>query len=231
MIITIDGPSASGKTTIARMLARKLGFYYLSSGLLFRGLAYVLVHEFNYKKSDLQNPQKKDILAALNPETLVYAYDRQNGEQLFFNTKNITNFLRDEETGQDASMIATSQIVRDELIRVLHHIADSHDLIAEGRDMGTIVFAQADVKFYLTASLEVRAGRFLKDQAKRGTAISFQEACHYISSKDQRDMSREIAPLSISKGAIVIDDSDLSQAETMSAIEHEIQRRTIETPF
>lgn len=224
MIITIDGPTASGKTTVARMLAQQLHFYYLSSGLLFRGLAYILAHEFHYDDAAMRNPRQEDIKHSLDPKRFMYRYDAQSAEQLLFDNKNITGQLRDKKITEYASLLGADLIVRNELALLQRHIADHHDLVAEGRDMGSVIFAQADVKFFLTASLLVRAGRWQHDQHAKGRDISLDEAQKEIEDRDERDTNRAIAPLIIPHNAIIIDDSNLSKEEVITLMMNHIQR-------
>lgn len=224
MIITIDGPTASGKTTIARILARKLNFYYLSSGLLFRGLAYTLVHEYRYQEEQLQNPRQEDIEKILQEKRLTYKYAPGTNEQLFLDGANITALLRDKKISQYSSMIATNIIVRTALAEFQHEIADDHNLVAEGRDMGSIIFPQASVKFYLTASLAARAERWRKDQDAKGRTLSFEQAQEEVKNRDERDANRIVAPLCIPENAIIIDDSVLSKEEVLALMEKEIQK-------
>lgn len=215
MIITIDGPTASGKTTVARMLAHTLGYYYLSSGLLFRGLAYALIHEYDYTQQSLAHPQQEDVDRALKEGRFTYHYDAESAEQLFFDGQNIAPLLRSEFISQSASIIATDAYVRHKLIDLQHTIANAHNVVAEGRDMGTIVFPHAQVKFFLTASLDVRATRWQNDRRAHGKIISFQEALHDVQSRDERDMHRSLAPLRIPEGAALIDDSCRPKEEVL----------------
>lgn len=224
MIITIDGPAASGKTTISRMLARKLDFYYLSSGLLFRGLAYTLIHEYRYQEEQLNNPRKEDIERIFQEKRLAYAYDPNSGEQIFLDGINITLLLRDKKISQYSSMIATNNDVRSALALLQHDIARNHNLIAEGRDMGSIIFPNATVKFYLTASLAVRAERWRIDQESKGRILSTDQALIEVASRDKRDANRALAPLCIPQNAIIIDDSDLSKEKVLALMENEIQK-------
>ncbi len=224
MIITIDGPTASGKTTAARTLAQRLGYYYLSSGLLFRGLAYVLENEFHYREENMRNPRKADIDAAVAHDRFMYRYDAIHNEQLFFDTKNITPFLRDKKITDYSSILATNNDVRQALVTLQHYLANSHDLVAEGRDTGSVVFPHAQVKFFLTASLEVRAARWQKDQEAKGKNITLDQARAAVEARDQRDCNRAIAPLCVPGGAIVIDDSLLSKEEVLALMMKAIHR-------
>ncbi len=216
MIITIDGPTASGKTSIARMLAKHLDFYYISSGMLFRGLAYILVHEFRYNAESLMHARQEDVQRAVDPERLVYLYTKQNGEQLFFDGVNISNQLRDKKITEYASLLGAQEIVRDALVHLQHCLATHHNIIAEGRDTGSIIFPQATVKFYLTASQSIRAGRWYSDQKLKGRELSLEQAQLEVQERDERDMNRVIAPLVIPKNAIIIDDSELLKEQVLA---------------
>jgi cytidylate kinase len=224
MIITIDGPTASGKTTIARLLAKKLGYYYLSSGLLFRGLAYVLVHDFFYTPDQLKNPREGDIAKALDLNNLVYSYDAQQGEQLIVNGKNITSELRSPAISQYSSIIGTNAMIRTALAAAQHRIADHYDLVAEGRDMGSVIFPNAQIKFFLTASVDVRAERWQKDQIAQGKKISLEEARGQIKIRDERDINRVLAPLCVPDGAIIIDDSAYNQQQVLEKMMHYVKK-------
>jgi cytidylate kinase len=221
MIITIDGPTASGKTSIARMLAQHLDFYYISSGMLFRGLAYILVHEFRYNAESLMHARQEDVQRAVDPERLIYLYTKPNGEQLFFDGVNISNQLRDKKITEYASLLGAQEIVRDALVHLQHCLATHHNIIAEGRDTGSIIFPQAAVKFYLTASLMVRAQRWYSDQKAKGRELSLETAHAEVQKRDERDMNRAIAPLVIPQKAVIVDDSNLSKEQVITLmLEH-----------
>ncbi len=223
MIITIDGPTASGKTTVARALAKKLDYYYLSSGLLFRGLAHSLVHDFFYNPEELKNPREEDIAKALDTHSFIYSYDANNGEQLIINGKNITHELRNQAISQYSSIIGTNLKVRAALASLQHRLADHHNLVAEGRDMGSAIFPHAHIKFYLTASLEARSIRWQKDQHAKGKLISQADARHEVKIRDDRDINRQVAPLCIPEGAIIVDDSDLDQDQVLELMMQQIK--------
>lgn len=218
MIITIDGPTASGKTTVARMLARHLHYYYLSSGMLFRGLAYILVHEFRYDAHAIERVRAENVQRALDSQRLIYSYSQAVGEQLFFDDVNISNQLRDKKITEYASILATQQIVRDALIALQHRIADHHTIVVEGRDTGSVIFPHADVKFFLTASLETRAQRWYHDQKAKSRQISLDQAHAEVQERDERDMNRPLAPLVIPNNALVIDDTHLSKEQVLERI-------------
>lgn len=218
MIITIDGPTASGKSTVARMVAHELGFYYLASGMLFRALAYVLIHDRGYSINKLAVACVPDLDAYMTADSFLYTYDPINHEQVFYKEKALTPWLKTPEIDQAASLISADVRVRDYLLAMQHTIASSHDVVADGRDCGSVVFPQADLKIFLIADLEVRAERWQKDQRVRGVLISFECAKEELNIRDERDSSRKIAPLIIPRDAIIIDSSHLQAQQVVAQI-------------
>lgn len=213
MIITIDGPTASGKSTVARILATKLGYYYICSGLLFRALAYVLMHAKEYTQETIAHATVEDSTFVL--ERLVYRYDNQYHERVFFENQDITKFLKESTIDAASSIIATNLEVREFLCAFQRQLATKHNVVVDGRDVGSVVFPTADYKFYLTADPEVRALRWQLQQRKRGFSVSLQEATKIISERDNRDSQRDIAPLIVPEGAIVIDNSSMDAYQTV----------------
>lgn len=218
MIITIDGPTGSGKSSAARGLAERLNFYCLSSGFLYRALAYVLLNHFGYTKETLSNATEEDISKALDPNNFKYEMSVQSCGVVTFKGHDITGFLKSDVVSQGASIIATNELVRQKLTDLQRALAKNKDFILEGRDSGSVVFNDADVKFYLTAELGKRAERWQEVQKKRGEEITFQQAKEHIKERDTRDQEREISPLIIPKEAIVLDNSYLNQTETLDAM-------------
>lgn len=214
MIITIDGPTASGKSAIGRMLAQKLNYYYLYSGLLFRALAYELLNQ-GYTFETINNPDielVKKLIASMR-------YEYQNGrEQILYNNVDITSHLKQPDIDQGASIMSTNKKVRELIDQWQMNIADDHDVVVEGRDAGTVVFPHAAFKFFLTADPNVRAKRWQQQQLKKGNDIPFDEALAFITKRDVRDSTREHAPLKKAEGAIEIDNSDLSLEGTIKTI-------------
>ncbi len=218
MIITIDGPTASGKSTIGRMLAKQLEYYYLYSGLLYRALAYVLKTDYGYTKEQFAHPRTEDIQAALDAARFVYRYDQYKGEQVFFDGNDITQFLKEKSIDQFASLISLHELVRARLLEWQRDIAKSADVIVDGRDSGSVVFPSAEYKFYITASEDERARRWHQQQTQKGLDISFEQARAFIAERDQRDTQRAHSPLIIPEGAQVIDNTDQSHQETLDAM-------------
>ena len=225
MIITIDGPVASGKSTIGRMLADKLEYYYLNSGLLYRALGYVLITFRGYSIETLNQIAQKDIDYCLDVTRFSYRYDAQQNESLFFDGNNITSYLKDRIIDKAASIISSNEHVRDAITQIQHRIAAHSNIVADGRDVGSIVFPQAEYKFFITASVQVRAERWQKDQQKKyGNYFSLSEAVAAITDRDDRDKMRIIAPLIVPVGAIVIDTSELSLKQVLEKMMHYIKK-------
>lgn len=218
MIITIDGPTASGKSTTGRSLAKELNFYYLYTGLLYRALAYLLMHKYGYDLSTISHPDMQKVDEFLNPSKFEYRYDSQDRERIFFNGTDITDHLKGDRIGQAASILSTNTEVRNRLNELQRTIANSHNVVIDGRDSGSVVFPHAEKKFFLTALKEVRAERWRELQRKRGTNVSFEEALDFVQTRDARDSNRHIAPLIIPKGAEVIDSSTLTKSQTLNAL-------------
>ncbi|MDC0349262.1 (d)CMP kinase [Alphaproteobacteria bacterium] len=192
MIITIDGPSGVGKGTVARLLAKHYKFSYLDTGLLFRQVAFLLLTQ----KGDLN--KEEDVLKALS------ALDLQS--------ESASSKLRTDEVSQAASKISTYLALRKELLIRQREFATSKEnkVVFDGRDMGTVVFPDAEKKIFLEASAEVRAKRRVDDLEGKGLQAEFQEILQSIQERDLRDATRAIAPTKPASDALIIDTSDLS---------------------
>lgn len=215
MIITIDGPVASGKSTVSRMLADKLGFYYVCSGLIYRAIAYLLVHHGGYKPEDLGNIKTEDLMHYADPVKLRYDYDEFSQERIYFENNDITLYLKDKSVDYATSVSSVNKEVRKVVTTMQREIARNHNIVIDGRDVGSVVFPDAQVKFFITASVTVRAERWRKDQERYQHYVSSQEAVALITDRDERDKNRVIAPLVIPKNAIIIDTSDLTVQQTI----------------
>lgn len=218
MIITIDGPTASGKSTTAQQLAQKLGFYYLNSGLLYRACAYLLLQN-GYSVDSLKNISSHDIQNFLDPDRLTYDSDIHGNPIVKFDQQDITIFLKGSSIiDQASSIISSKPEVRNALLDVQRQLGKKHDLVIDGRDTGSIIFPQAEYKFYLTADLKIRANRWMLDQLSHGKNVTIEEACEQLEKRDKRDSERTVAPLMIPEGAIIIDNSSWSLEETVEKI-------------
>lgn len=242
MIITIDGPVASGKSSIAALISQKLGCEHLNSGFLYRGIAYVLLNKSGYTLNSLSNIKgikNSDIDALLSNHNFIYYY--KNGMPgVIYDNVDITQFLKSDEIDQAASIVSANPYVRLRLLDFQREYAKNKSVVIDGRDAGSVVFPNADFKIYLTASPEVRAHRWLQHanslagssfdsapgyaeastdgQDDRTSNFTLQEALREVNMRDQRDMTRNIAPLVIPDGAIVIDNSNLDLNQTLDKI-------------
>lgn len=216
--ITIDGPVAGGKSTIGRMLAKKIGYYYVYSGALYRALAYLLITSKNYTHEQLHHPEMNDVFACLNPQRLRYQYNSESQEQIFFDGVDITPYLKDSAIDQGSSIVSTYPLVRDEINELIRTIAEKFNVVVDGRDAGTVIFPDAHIKFYLTASIDIRAQRWQAAQQKLGNVYTYEQSLQLLSERDRRDQGRKIAPLIIPDNAIVVDNSELNAEQTLAKL-------------
>lgn len=217
MIITIDGPVASGKSVVAKLLAEKLGTYFLSSGMWYRAIAYLLVTEFEYDTAKLRNPAQADVAQIALSGDLEYRYANDR-VSIFWKGVDITSHLKTAQVDAWTSISSAQPVVRHAIFELQVALGKSHDLVAEGRDMGSVVFSNAEHKFFLTAPLQVRARRWMVDQEKQGNAVSFDAALAAVGERDRRDSTREHSPLVQPQDARVIDNASLTIDETVNLL-------------
>ena len=206
-VITIDGPAGSGKGTIAKLVAKALGWHILDSGALYRLTAYAALQK-GIALDDV------DTLAA-TARHLDVVFD--DGE-IFLENQNVTNDIRSEECGNAASKVAACGEVREALLQRQHDFRQLPGLIADGRDMGTVVFTDAPIKIYLTASAEERGKRRLNQLKENGINASLPRLIQDIEERDERDMNRAEAPLKPADDAIVIDSSDMNIEQVIKKV-------------
>ena len=209
--IAIDGPAGAGKSTIARAAARSLGFLYVDTGAMYRAIALHLLR--NHVEVE-QTDKIEELLAGM---TIRIAYS--GGEQqIILNGENVTGQLRKEEVGNMASRSAANPKVREKLLQLQRDIARDNDVIMDGREIGTFVLPNADVKVYLTASVEERANRRYLELKEKGLDADMAKIEEDIRTRDFQDMNRTIAPLKQAEDAVVIDSSRMSIPEVMDRI-------------
>ena len=209
--IAIDGPAGAGKSTIAKLVAKELGFIYVDTGAMYRGLA---VH---FLKKGIVPGEVEKIEAACEDAKVELGYE--NGvQQVYLNGENITSQLREEAVGNMASVSSAVPAVRAKLLDLQRDLAKEKDVVMDGRDIGTNVLPNADVKVYLTASVECRAMRRFKELEEKGEACDFEQIRQDIQERDERDMTREIAPLKQAEDATLIDSSEMGIDEVVKAI-------------
>jgi cytidylate kinase len=218
MRVTIDGPSVSGKSTVARAVAKELHYFYIASGYIYRGLAYALMHLSDYTQDTIGQVQESDIAFCLNVSRFAYHYDAVHAERIICNGVDITTHLKTPAIDTATSVLATNELVRMQVLHYIRALANHHDIVIDGRDCGSVVFPQAEYKFYLTASLPARALRWQAMQASVGKHVSLDESKARIFERDERDSARAAAPLKIPSGAYVIDSSDLTAEDVIALI-------------
>ncbi len=208
MIVTIDGPAGTGKSTTARQLADRLGFDYLDTGAMYRAVAAVCL---------AWGIDPVDVSAVGHlAQSLVITFDDGH---TFADGKDVTGELRSAETTQAASIIAQNPDVRRSLIDAQRLIADERDIVCEGRDQGTVAFPHAECKFFLTADAQVRACRRQQELAAQGTRVSLAILLAEQTARDERDANREVAPLRPADDAQVIDTTHCDINEVVSQLE------------
>lgn len=218
MIITIDGPTASGKSTVAQMLADAHNMYHINSGLLYRALAYLLMRDAGYTHDTLLTVSDADVSVCADPKRLVYEYAPRVGARILFDGVDITPELKKAGIDACASILSSVALVRVHVDAMQRHIAKLHSVVVDGRDAGSVVFPNADYRFFLTASLTVRARRWQHMQEHKGNMYSLEHAEQEISVRDHRDSTRAVAPLIVPKNAIVIDSSELTVQQTVDVM-------------
>ena len=209
-LITIDGPGGSGKGTVAKILAAKLGWNILDSGALYRLIA--LISE-NIKKTDPDSIGKE-----LKDKSIFFELVKDQ-YHLFFDGKDVTNFIRREEIGVKASDLAHNQNIRNLIKDTQRSFYDPNiGLIADGRDMGSVVFPEAEIKIYLDASIEERAKRRQIQLKEKGMEVNMRNLISSLEDRDLKDKNRDVSPLLIPQGAKVIDSTNLSIDEVVNKI-------------
>lgn len=209
--IAIDGPAGAGKSTIAKLVAKEKGYIYVDTGAMYRGLA------IHFLKKGIQPEEKEKIIDACKDAEVSIGYE-DGAQQIYLNGENITAMLREEAVGNMASISSAVPEVRAKLLDLQRNLAKEKDVVMDGRDIGTHVLPNADVKIYLTASVECRANRRFKELTEKGIACNYDEIAQDIQERDTRDMNREIAPLKKADDAVLVDSSDMTIEEVVKAI-------------
>lgn len=217
-IIAIDGPAGSGKSSAARLLAKKLGYIYLDTGALYRAVAWKALNE----RTDLQDPKAVKALCADLKLILKPSGDTM---KVYLGGQDITAEIRTPEVSHAASAVAALAAVRERLLGVQQEIGDRGGVVVEGRDIGTVVFPKADLKFFLEASPDVRMMRRYQELKEQGLAVDLEATRKELDQRDRKDAGREIAPMRPAEDAIRIDTSALPLDEVVAAMLEAIRRK------
>ena len=209
--IAIDGPAGAGKSTIAKQIARRLGYIYVDTGAMYRAMAYYLI------QNQVDAADQEAIAAACQHADISICY--QDGEQVvLLNGENVNAYLRTEAVGNMASATSVYPVVRTKLVELQRQLATKTDVIMDGRDIGTCVLPDAQVKIYLTASVATRAKRRYDELTAKGTQCNLEEIEKDIEDRDYRDMHRDISPLRQAEDATLVDSSDMTIDQVVERI-------------
>ena len=202
--VAIDGPAGAGKSTIAKALARELGFHYVDTGAIYRTLGYFF---------DLIGIGPKDIdgiTKYIDECVIEIEWDEDGSQHMFLNETDVSEEIRTPEISRIASAVSAHGLVRDALLDMQRNVAKTHDVIMDGRDIGSVVLPRADVKFFLTASPEVRAQRRFEELQAKGSKDTYAKVLKEVNDRDHADMTRAVAPLKQTKSHILVDTSDMT---------------------
>jgi len=210
--IAIDGPAGAGKSTIARRLAKELGFYYVDTGAIYRTVAYFF---------DLWGVSPKDVDGVnryIDELTVGIEYDEDGVQHMIMNGMDVTGEIRTPDISMKASLVSAHPVVREVLLDMQRDVAKQHNVIMDGRDIGTVVLPKADVKIFLTATPEVRAKRRTDELIAKGQKANFDQILKEIQQRDYQDTHREIAPLKMAKESVKVDTSEMDIDAVVAAI-------------
>lgn len=209
--IAIDGPAGAGKSTIAKLVAKEKGYIYVDTGAMYRGLSIYFLDQ-NLHEEDVDQ-----IIEACKSVDVTICYE-DGKQQVLVNGENVTARLRQEAVGNMASKISAIPEVRQALLKLQRNLAKTSDVIMDGRDIGTCILPNADLKIYLTASSLTRAKRRYQELTEKGISCDLKEIEEDIKARDLRDMTRKVAPLKQAEDAILIDSSDMTIEEVVEKI-------------
>ena len=217
--IAIDGPAGAGKSTIAKAVAKRLGMIYLDTGAMYRSVAYyVLEHG-----ADVNDERAVEALLPGIEMDIRY----ENGmQQIYVSGKNVTPYLREPHMSKAASDVSALPCVRYKMVELQREFAASHDVVLDGRDIGTFVLPDANCKFFMTASPEERAKRRFKELTEKGSVCTFEDVLADINKRDYNDSHRAVAPLKQAEDAVRIDTTDMSIEQVTECVERIVKEKT-----
>lgn len=209
--IAIDGPAGAGKSTIARLIAKKKGMIYVDTGSMYRAMA------FYFLRKGIRPEDMERISQECENADITIRYENQE-QIIYLNGENVNAYLRTEEVGNMTSKISVNPKIREKMVKLQRKLAAEESVVMDGRDIGTCVLPNADVKIYLTASSRVRAGRRFEELAAKGETPDFDSIEADIKERDNRDMHRKISPLCQAEDAVLVDSSEMTIEEVVERI-------------
>ena len=217
--IAIDGPAGAGKSTMAKRLAKELGYHYVDTGAIYRTVAYFL---------DLWGVSPKDIDGVtryIDELTIGIEYDDEGVQHMIMNGMDVTGEIRTQDISQKASLVSAHAIVREVLLDMQRDVAKEYNVIMDGRDIGTVVLPKADVKIFLTASAEVRAKRRTEELLAKGQKANYEQILKEIKQRDYQDTHREVAPLKMCRDSIKLDTSEMDIEQVIAEMKAVIGKK------
>ncbi|MBO6114942.1 MAG: (d)CMP kinase [Lachnospiraceae bacterium] len=211
MNVAIDGPAGAGKSTIAKLVADKKGYIYVDTGAMYRSIALYII------KNEIDSDDDDNVRAACDNIDIKIKYV-DKVQHIYLNDEDVSTAIRREEVGNIASKVAAKKVVREKLLNLQRDIAKENDVIMDGRDIGTFVLPNAELKIYLTASVYTRAKRRYDQLVEKGENPNLEKIEEDIEKRDYQDMHREIAPLKQAEDAILVDSSDMTIEEVVDKI-------------
>jgi cytidylate kinase len=221
LIVAIDGPSGAGKSTLAKSIAKELGFTYLDTGAMYRALALKAIRQ----GLDLTDEGK---VAALARATDIDLVEKNGAVAVLLDGADVAGLIRTPEVSQMASKISALKVVRKRLLELQRALGERGNVVAEGRDIGTVIFPRAEVKVYLDASVEERARRRCEELHRAGREVTLQDTRQEMEERDKRDSERDLAPLRKAEDALAIDSSSLSADAVRERVMIEIWKKKLE---
>ncbi len=213
IIIAIDGHSSCGKSTVAKSLAQLLGYIYIDSGAMYRVVTLVAL-----RNGWIENkiPDKKKVIAGLKDINITFKWDEKLGKNTtFLNGENVEEEIRQLEVSENVSPISTIAEVRSEMVRQQRENGKNKGIVMDGRDIGTVVFPDAELKIFMTASPEIRAQRRYLELTEKGDVVNFEEILANVQGRDKIDSTREVSPLKKADDAIILDNSNLTREQQL----------------
>lgn len=209
--IAIDGPAGAGKSTIAKAVAKSLGFVYIDTGAMYRAIGLAAV------RRNIDTKNEEGVIGILNDVEIGICHTEE-GQQIFLNGENVSTEIRLPEISVAASNVAVIPAVRLKLVELQRELAEKSDVIMDGRDIGTYVLPNAQLKIFLTADVEERAKRRLLELEEKGVKTTFDEVLNDMKYRDKNDSSRDFAPLRAAEDSVIVDSTKLSLSETVEKI-------------
>ena len=223
-IVAIDGPAGAGKSTVARRLADTLGFVFVDTGALYRTVA-VAAKRASVTWSDAQSVgELANALVARG--AIAFERDAERGVRVWLDGRDVTDAIREPDIGMGASTVSAHKAVRDALLDLQRHAGRAGGVVLEGRDIGTVVFPDAEVKFFLTARPEVRAKRRFDELTTKGQRVTLEDTLAEVRRRDEQDTTRAVAPLRQAEDALLIDNSDFGVDETVARMAARVRERS-----